>query len=360
MATIARETHVDRLHFLIETQHLINAGVADSDHVMSVRSSTGLRPSPAQTARPSNWLMATRWSALSRVGLAESSKDLLVASDRNLSGQCRRLAIPLICRDTETDSRVDREACRLVGARSIAVAPIVHGGQGVGVLKVLSGEPDHFDDAAGDVLELLAGFIATSLSTMLVTFRVRRERALQDPLTGLPTRMLLIDRLQHGRLRRTPLRTALSACSSFRPDHFDAVSTGLGYECGEAVLRAISTGLNPPSAPATRWPVSRTTTSRSSHQRRPSRRRGADPKPRRHCPRLRDQETVWPSRASSSPPPSASSGVRDDASAESLLTSASTAAYRAKRQRSRPPRLLSGHRQASHLVAGDPCGRMGQ
>ena len=126
--------------------------------------------------------MATRWSALSPRGLAESSKDLLVASDRNLSGQCRRLAIPLICRDTETDTRVDREVSRRAGVRSIAVAPLVHAGQGVGVLKVVSGDPDHFDDADGDVLELLATFIVSSL-TNAVTFERDAERALSAILS---------------------------------------------------------------------------------------------------------------------------------------------------------------------------------
>ena len=159
MATIARETHVDRLHFLIETQHLINAGVADADRVMSVvvdRAQTVAGGDGAAVQLADDDQMVCPVAR----GLAESIKELLhgVGSESCSVSACR-LALPLICRDTETDTRVDRELSRRAGVRSIAVAPLVHAGQGVGVLKVVSGEPDHFDEADGEVLELLATFI---------------------------------------------------------------------------------------------------------------------------------------------------------------------------------------------------------
>lgn len=48
------------------------------------------------------------------------------------------------CRDTETDGRVDRAACRKIGVRSMIVLPLLTTRSVVGVLKVFSDAPDFF------------------------------------------------------------------------------------------------------------------------------------------------------------------------------------------------------------------------
>ncbi len=241
MATIARGSHVDRLHFLIETQRLINAGVADADRVLSVvidRAQAVADGDGAAVELVENDHMVRPVAR----GLAESIKDGSMACDVSLSGQCMRLAVPLICRDTETDTRVDRDLSRRAGVRSIAVAPLVHAGQGVGVLKVVSGEPDHFSEDDGEVLELMATFIVASLAND-VTFERDAERALRDPLTGLPSRTLLVDRLVHGiyEAGRYGRHFGLFFVDL---DKFSLVNDALGYEWGDAVLRAVAQGLN--------------------------------------------------------------------------------------------------------------------
>jgi diguanylate cyclase len=241
VATVTHETQVDRLQFLIETQRLINAGVADTDRVMSVVVDRAQAVAHADGAAVELAECDHTVCPVAR-GLAESSKDLLVASGLILSGQCRRLAIPLICRDTETDTRVDREVSRRAGIRSIAVAPLVHAGQSVGVLKVVSGEPDHFSDVDGDVLELLATFIVSSL-TNAVTFERDAERALRDPLTGLPSRTLLVDRLSHG-IYEAGRYGRHFGLFFIDLDDFSVVNDALGHEWGDAVLRAVAQGLN--------------------------------------------------------------------------------------------------------------------
>jgi diguanylate cyclase (GGDEF)-like protein len=241
VATIARATHVDRLHFLIETQHLINAGVADTDCVLNVvidRAQAVANGDGAAVELVENDHMVRPAAR----GLAESITDVSVASEVSLSGQCIRLAIPLICRDTETDTRVDRDTCRRAGVRSIAVAPLVRAGLGVGVLKVVSGEPDHFREADGEVLELMATFIVASM-TNAATIERDAERALRDPLTGLPSRTLLVDRLSHGiyEAGRYGRHFGLFLVDL---DEFSLVNDALGYEWGDAVLRAVAQGLN--------------------------------------------------------------------------------------------------------------------
>ncbi len=196
MATITRDTRLDLLHYLIETQRLLNAGSLENDRVMGVvieraLTATNARGGAVELAEDNVMIP----SAVS--GLSDAAEGSRVEMENSLSGMCARMGMPLICRDTETDSRVDREACRLAGARSMVVAPIVQGGHGVGVLKVLSDEPDHFSNTDADVLELMAGFIA-SISSSGSTLESEAHRALQDPLTGLPTRMILMDRLQQA------------------------------------------------------------------------------------------------------------------------------------------------------------------
>ncbi len=241
MATIARETHIDRLHFLIETQRLINAGVADADRVLRVVIDRAQAIADADGASV-EWFENDHMVRPGARGLAESIKDVPVPSDLGLSVQCVRLAIPLVCRDTETDPRVDSKASRLTGVRSIVVAPLVHAGQGVGVLKVVSSEPNHFSEADGEVLELMATFIVASLANA-VTFERDAERALRDPLTGLPSRTLLVDRLSHGiyEAGRYGRHFGLFLVDL---DGFSFVNDALGYEWGDAVLRAVAQGLN--------------------------------------------------------------------------------------------------------------------
>ena len=154
VATITRDTQLDLLHYVIETQRLVNAvpttGLKGSeraiglvlDRVQIVTNADGAAVEVAE----GNVLVSQAVS-----GLATDGRGARVDLDSSLSGLCVRVGMPLLCRDTETDARVDAEACRSAGVRSIAVAPMVRAGETLGVLKVMSGEAEHFDDADADV-----------------------------------------------------------------------------------------------------------------------------------------------------------------------------------------------------------------
>ncbi|WP_412742486.1 PAS domain S-box protein [Krasilnikovia sp. MM14-A1004] len=81
----------------------------------------------------------------------------------SLSGVAMSQRSTVLCRDSETDPRVNRQACREVGLRSMCVAPLFSGDRPIGVLKISSAEVDAFDE--GDVyqLELLAGSLSAAL-----------------------------------------------------------------------------------------------------------------------------------------------------------------------------------------------------
>jgi PAS domain S-box-containing protein len=86
----------------------------------------------------------------------------------SLSGRCVTEQRVLRCDDIEYDTRVDREACRRVGIRSMLCTPLFEGGRSVGVLKVMAGEPNAFDEDDQYLLSLLAGSLGAALGRHLV------------------------------------------------------------------------------------------------------------------------------------------------------------------------------------------------
>ena len=242
MATTTRHTQLDLLQYVIETQRLVNAvplaaanraiGIV-LDRVQIVTNADG-----AAVELVERNVMVHR--AVS--GLSTNPEGSRSDVDNSLSGLCVRLGMPLLCRDTEADSRVDAETCRQSGVRSIAVAPIVRAGEPLGVLSVVSSEAEAFDDADADVLELIANLVASGLSNSSKLER-EAERALRDPLTGLANRLIFMDRLAHhsyeARRYGRPYGLFLIGL-----DRFAVVNEKLGQEWGDAVLRSVAQGLN--------------------------------------------------------------------------------------------------------------------
>jgi diguanylate cyclase len=242
VATLARDTQLELLHYVIETQRLVNALPAGSaDRAMDVvldRVQTVTNADGAAVELVERNVMVNR--AVS--GLSTDRQGTRIAGENTLSGLCIRLGMPLLCRDTETDRRVDAAQCRRTGVRSIAVAPMVRAGEPLGVLRVMSSEAEHFDDADVEVLELMANLMASGLSNTSKLDR-EAERALRDPLTGLANRFIFMDRLAHhgyeARRYGRPYGLFLIGL-----DHFSAVNESLGEEWGDAVLRSVAQGLN--------------------------------------------------------------------------------------------------------------------
>ncbi len=87
------------------------------------------------------------------------------------TGECLRLAKPLRCDDTESDPRVDAEACRLLEIRSILAAPILYEREIVGLIEVFSSSPFAFDNGDLAVVERLAQTVVLTLSRAEVLAR---------------------------------------------------------------------------------------------------------------------------------------------------------------------------------------------
>jgi len=81
----------------------------------------------------------------------------------SLSGRTLIEGTSTRCDDSDTDPRVDRDACRKIGIRSMLIIPLRYGDRGLGVLKAMSAQPNAFSDAKQQALELLKGFLGAAI-----------------------------------------------------------------------------------------------------------------------------------------------------------------------------------------------------
>ena len=96
-----------------------------------------------------------------RVGETAPAIGAKVNVDSGISGECLRTGKALRCDDTGRDLRVDAEACRQLGLRSLAVVPLRSRRGVAGVLEVFSAQPHVFADRHIDLLEQLAEMAET-------------------------------------------------------------------------------------------------------------------------------------------------------------------------------------------------------
>jgi diguanylate cyclase (GGDEF)-like protein/PAS domain S-box-containing protein len=106
-------------------------------------------------------------------------KEVRVPWQRGLPGVALRTREPVVCRDTETDDRAHRDAARAAGVRSVVVAPVLAGGDPLGVLVICSAEPGAFGTRDGATLELLAAVLSAAIgqAAALTSFRTLFEGA---------------------------------------------------------------------------------------------------------------------------------------------------------------------------------------
>ena len=121
--------------------------------------------------------------------------------------------------DTENDARVDAEACRRIGIRSMVIAPLLEGDVAVGALKTFSPRVQAFNDLDEYALQLLAGMASGAL-TQARTFREREASEERY--------RLLFDRNVAGVFRWT-LDGRILDCN-------DALAYYLGYASREELL----------------------------------------------------------------------------------------------------------------------------
>jgi diguanylate cyclase (GGDEF)-like protein len=218
-ATLARR-RARRLRRLVETQTTIAHAELDLDEVIAVVEREARELTGAEGV------------------VVEVSEGI----DPMLSAESIRGRTTLICDDSETDPRVDRAACRLVGARSLVVVPLFHDGRPTGVLKFSSASPGAFSAEAAQVLTALANLVGAALARAELLARLQ-ERAVTDELTGLRNRRGWYDELglALARARRSGQPVSVIA---LEVDGLREVNDQGGHAAGDRLLVEV----------ASRWP----------------------------------------------------------------------------------------------------------
>jgi diguanylate cyclase (GGDEF)-like protein/PAS domain S-box-containing protein len=107
-----------------------------------------------------------------------------------------------------------------------------------GVLVVQSMAPRTFAPGDIDFLQALANVLADALERQAIEDAIR-DRAVHDPLTGLPNRVLFVDRLEHAIARLGRRQSSVLCAILFLDlDHFKLVNDSLGHHVGDELLAA--------------------------------------------------------------------------------------------------------------------------
>ncbi|RZU52708.1 PAS domain S-box-containing protein [Krasilnikovia cinnamomea] len=160
----ARATrHTEILLATINVQRAVTAAAHDRAEVLEVVAAQAVQAFPVADGAVVELVHGDSLDYVAAAGTLVVHLGLRLPIEGSLSGVAMSQRSTVLCRDSETDPRVNREACRAVGLRSMCVAPLFSGDRPIGVLKISSAEVDAFDD--GDVyqLELLAGSLSAAL-----------------------------------------------------------------------------------------------------------------------------------------------------------------------------------------------------
>ncbi|MGN6870520.1 MAG: sensor domain-containing protein [Solirubrobacteraceae bacterium] len=159
------------------------------------------------------------------------------AGEGSQAGYTLLSGAPVVVEDWDSETRFEQPEFggRRTGA-GLSVKIEGRSRDAFGVLVVQSMAPRSF--AAGDVdfLQALANVLADALERQAIEDAIR-ERAVHDPLTGLPNRVLFVDRLEHA-LSRLGRQDSLAAILFLDLDHFKLVNDSLGHHVGDELLTA--------------------------------------------------------------------------------------------------------------------------
>lgn len=171
---------------------------------------------------------------------ADQFLGLRLGMHNSLSGLCIEQNKTLYCQDSEHDVRVDREACRRVGLRSMAVVPLIHAGEPIGVLKIYSERVDAFQESDMNLLGLMSELIAAA---MYHATRFGEQElyklATQDHLTGLANRALFLDCLRQG-VEKAKQAGKVLGILMIDMDGLKPINDQYGHRLGDEALKEIA------------------------------------------------------------------------------------------------------------------------
>jgi diguanylate cyclase (GGDEF)-like protein len=137
-----------------------------------------------------------------------------------------------------------REHARRTGFSSATALPLRVDGEIIGALFMGAAEPDAFDEAEVTLLSELADDLAYGISNLRTREQHRAAQATiarlayYDPLTGLPNRTLLVEKLEVAMQMARQQHRAL-ALLYLEVGRFQEINKVLGYRAGDELLQEI-------------------------------------------------------------------------------------------------------------------------
>ncbi|MEA2685420.1 MAG: hypothetical protein QOE93_615 [Actinomycetota bacterium] len=157
------------------------------------------------------------------------------------------MGVPVTVPDLRLDQRFPNFGPKALAAGLVAVFtfPLRKGNDQLGALDLYRDTPGPLSDDAMAAAQTLADVAAAYLlnaqarADLLESSHLSRESSLHDALTGLPNRLLLLERLEHALLRAR--RTGNMAAVLFADlDQFKAVNDQYGHRVGDELLVAVA------------------------------------------------------------------------------------------------------------------------
>lgn len=109
-----------------------------------------------------------------------------LSSDSGLTAECMKTKLVQVCADAQLDPRVNAEASRHLGVRSVMVLPLLRGGgELVGVLEVFSARPGAFGARDELTLQALARRILKNLQRASEPIATAEEKPLPAPVVPI-------------------------------------------------------------------------------------------------------------------------------------------------------------------------------
>ncbi|MGH8806800.1 MAG: putative bifunctional diguanylate cyclase/phosphodiesterase [Noviherbaspirillum sp.] len=173
-------------------------------------------------------------------------------SGRTATGTAIRTGKPSVGRNLLTDPAYAgphyaplRENAMKSGYASISVFPLRADGEILGTLGLAAAEPDAFDQKEVCLLSELADDLAYGIVNLRLRVKHREAQATiarlayYDPLTGLPNRTLLLDRLDAAMQAARQGHHAL-ALLHLEVGRFHEINKVLGYRSGDQLLQELA------------------------------------------------------------------------------------------------------------------------
>jgi two-component system cell cycle sensor histidine kinase/response regulator CckA len=214
-------TSLERLREIIATQREISELELDHEAVTVAIVERARRLAHADGAVVSMFVgEETVWRFAS--GIAAGHIGLRQPRSSSISGAAERLGETIYCEDTYKDPRSDTATARLVEMRSLICSPLQREGHAIGVLLVMTREPDAFDELAIETTRLMAEFVSTAMRNAeeleARQHLVERLRLQGEVVEHMQTALWVWTRESDGRLHLDYANAASEHATGLRPD----------------------------------------------------------------------------------------------------------------------------------------------